>query len=610
MAAQIFNLGKLRFTYQGAYSGSTEYQLNDVVGYNNNVYVYINTGATTGNAPSNTAYWGLMMEGLIDPTTGNGGQLLSTDGTNFEWADIATLPSVTSNLNKLLIAGAENAQWATSAPSFEFTGDLTVASSGGVLYTGVGAETDATTLGANVKTPALKSLTANVVTLTTTANHGFAPFQKINVALVPSDPRFDGVREILDIPSPTTLTYVSTNSDVNTTAVGGVVSAVAGYNNPVAAFSINEDDYAQIAFRNASSGGNASSDIIVYANNGTDYAGYLDMGITSSAFTDPAFTITGPNDGYIFMTAPYGTFGNGDLVLATGDTGVANRIIFAAGGLASNNTQMTITPDQSVHIEIDTPSTSSTTGALTVAGGVGISGDMNIAGDVAIVGSISFGGGSTTSANLAVTSPVIFAGDGAVGDTNDLGFVGEYKVASTTKYSGLARNSATGGWKLFKDLTTKPTTTTNFSGATDADLTVGSLTVNGGITISGTSDVQEMREVVVPTAISTNVATCDWTAGNIYWIGTAPSANFTVALTNVPTDNNRIMTVNAFVTQGATGYIPSAVTINGASTTIKWTGATSPTPTSSAGRIDVFTFTLVRLSSAWTVLGSANLNWG
>jgi hypothetical protein len=119
-----------------------------------------------------------------------------------------------------------------------------------------------------------------------------------------------------------------------------------------------------------------------------------------------------------------------------------------------------------------------------------------------------------------------------------------------------------------------------------------------------------MREALVATTITSNVAACDWSAGNIYWIGTAPSANFTVALTNVPTDNNKIMTINVFVTQGATGYIPNALSIAGSAQTIKWTGAAAPTPTSVSGRIDVFTFTLVRISSAWTVLGSANLNWG
>ena len=130
------------------------------------------------------------------------------------------------------------------------------------------------------------------------------------------------------------------------------------------------------------------------------------------------------------------------------------------------------------------------------------------------------------------------------------------------------------------------------------------------MSLSGTVDIQEMREALVATTITSNVAACDWSAGNIYWIASAPSANFTGALTNVPTDNNKIMTINVFVTQGATGYIPSALTIAGSATTIKWPGAAAPTATGAAGRIDAFTFTLVRISSAWTVLGSANLNWG
>ena len=144
-----------------------------------------------------------------------------------------------------------------------------------------------------------------------------------------------------------------------------------------------------------------------------------------------------------------------------------------------------------------------------------------------------------------------------------------------------------------------------------SNVTTTSLTASGAVSLSGTVDIQEMRETLVPVTIASNAAACDWSAGNIYWIGTAPSANFTAVLTNVPTDNNKVMTVNIFVTQGATGYIPNAMSINGtAVSSIKWPTAAAPTPTSTAGRIDVFTFTLVRVGSAWTVLGSANLNWG
>lgn len=616
MASQIFNLGKLRFAFQGTYSNTTVYQTNDVVKYNNDLYVYINVGANSGRLPTETDFWAKMVEGFVDPADGTNGQFAYTDGTQFLFRDISEVPDQEGFEGKFLTTDGTEASWSNSFGSLGVTGDLDVATSaGGELYVGVDARTDAEELGTSVINASTKSLTSNIATITTATAHGFAPYQFVTIALSPVDATFDGTWEILTTPTLNTFTFARTSGNISSQATVGTVSAVPGFTNPVAVFRANADDYAQIAFRNASNADNASTDIIVYPDNGTDFAGWMDMGVTSSTFSDPAFTLTGINDGYIFYEAPVGTDGKGNLVIATGDKGTMNQIIFGAGGLSSDNAQMTITPDVNVHIEIPTPSTSSTTGALTVAGGVGILGDMNIQGDVAIVGSISFGGGSTTSANLSVTSPVIFANDSATTNNNDTGFVGEY-VSSGTKYAGLVRDHTDGIWKLFTALGTKPSTTTAFGSATLADLSLGSLTasgsvtVTGGLTISGTSDIQEMREVLVPTTITTNVATCDWTAGNIYWIGSAPSANFTVALTNVPTDNNRIMTVNVFVTQGSTGYIPSALSIGGSAQTIKWPTAAAPTPTSSAGRIDVFTFTLVRVGSAWTVLGSANLNWG
>jgi hypothetical protein len=203
----------------------------------------------------------------------------------------------------------------------------------------------------------------------------------------------------------------------------------AALTNPNLVIVVDEDDYAQIAFSNRSSNAAASTDIILYSNNGTDDSGYIDMGITSSAFADPDFTITGPGDGYIFMVgAEAGTTDRGNLVFATGDTGTQNKIIFAAGGLASDNEQMSITPDQNIHIEIDTPSTSPTTGALTVVGGVGISGDVNID------GTITFGGAGTTveTSNLAVTDPLVFTGNANQGDALDLGLIGEYATTVST----------------------------------------------------------------------------------------------------------------------------------------------------------------------------------
>lgn len=280
------------------------------------------------------------------------------------------------------------------------------------------------------------------------------------------------------------------------------------YTNPMAVFSTNEPDYAQLVIKNTNSSSAASSDYIAYTDDGNDSSGWIDMGITSSTFADPSFTITGAHDGYIFMEAPAQSSGTGNLVLATGGNGTQNKIVFAAGGLQSDNTQMSITPDVNVHIEIPTPSTSATTGALTVVGGVGIQGDMNIQGDVAIQGTITFGGAGTTveTENLTVTDPAVFVGNGNTADIVDLAFIGEYKPGATTKYAGVARDASDGIFKFFKDATTKPTSTVNFaeSGLGYADIKVGSIE-GSSITIGDVSNTEFSYLNGVTSAIQTQI---------------------------------------------------------------------------------------------------------
>jgi hypothetical protein len=349
------------------------------------------------------------------------------------------------------------------------------------------------------------------------------------------------------------IAYIGTGAQTFNTSAG-LTSAVGVYN-----ITSSADSYGQLALHNATA--TSSTDFIAYASNGVDAAGWIDMGITGETFNSATYGITGPHDGYIFMSAPVGTTGAGNLVIATGDNGTDNKIIFAAGGYSSGTTQMEITPDVNVHIEIPTPSTSPATGALTIVGGVGISGDMNIAGDVTIEGTITFGGAGTTveTSNLSVTDPAVFVGTNNQSDIVDLAFIGEYAstvstitrtvtnkaltsniatlttsanhtylagdvvvvsgvdatfngtfniiavpttttftyaktasnvtsavatgsaaVSARRKFAGLARDASDGVIKAFKDATTKPTSTINFSeaGLTYADVQVGALTAS------------------------------------------------------------------------------------------------------------------------------------
>jgi hypothetical protein len=625
------DLGRLRFFYQGAYSGATEYELNDVVRYGNSVYVYKFSTVSTGNAPTNTTYWDKMVPGIdyrgswagstvynLDDVVVRGGQLyiaiLSHTSTSI-FAD-----DLTASKWEILVGGTRwRGEYATStayikndlvyygtstyiadtdfisnSTSFDNDTNWTLfalgsdipsqaSNTGSFLSTNgsslVWAEVDAfpaqannagkvlVSDGTNVSwSTTVDSLTANVGDVSSTAGNVSA---ELGLSAANAGFIVDGVTA-----------NVSTTGTLSADGITYVGNAAATFEssaaltNPIAVFNIDANDYAQVAIHNSGTNANSSSDLIIYTDDGDDVGGWIDVGITSSNFADAGFTITGAHDGYVFVEAPINASGQGNLVLATGANGSQNKIIFAAGGLSSDNTQMEITPDVNVHIEIDTPSISPTTGALTVVGGVGIQGDVNIE------GTIVFGGGGTTveTSNLNVTDPFVFVGSGNQADSVDLAFVGEYatsistitkivdnkvltnnlatltttvahtflvgdvvvvgsvdatfngtysitavttntfsyvktaaNVASTVvasgsaavsarrQFAGIGRDASDGVVKFFKDATTKPTSTINFSeaGLGFADIRVGGINASGTVALSSNTSIGDVSSTEI-----------------------------------------------------------------------------------------------------------------
>jgi hypothetical protein len=90
----------------------------------------------------------------------------------------------------------------------------------------------------------------------------------------------------------------------------------------------NIDNYLQLNIQNNSAGNSASSDVVATANNGSETANYIDMGINSSTYNAAAFNITGINDAYLYST------GN-DLAIGNATAGKAIKF-FTAGTLAAN----------------------------------------------------------------------------------------------------------------------------------------------------------------------------------------------------------------------------------------------------------------------------------
>lgn len=788
--AQIIDLGKIRFSYQGTYNSATEYEVNDVVKYGGNIYVYINATATTGNTPTNTTYWSLMVEGFkfqgswsnstaykVGDAVAFGGTiyLAVADNTNQQPPNVTYWSKFIEGLQyEGTYSGSTQYQ---KADVVRFGNNVYIATqtTTGNLPTNV-TYWDLLVEGINFEGVYDSSTTYQQNDIVSYGGSSYIATQE-TTGNAPTDPSYWGLIADGTFPDQTGNVgkFLSTDgtqtlwtSDINVDAltvnetlyVGTGAEAfetAATLTNSVAVFQFDsgteDSTFAQLAFQNTDP--TSSTDIIAYMDEGNDSQGWVGMGITGSDFDDATFGITGPGDGYIFheTAGVQGTY-TGNLVFATGANGSENKLVFAAGGFDSGLTQMEITPGVNVHIEIPTPSTSPTTGALTVVGGVGISGDMNIQGDVNIVGEISFGGSGTTvtTQNLAVSDPVIFAGSNNLSDVVDLGLVGEYaedvvdqvtsvnnkaltsnvatltttaahgystgdvvvitgvdstfngtyvitdvpttttfkyaktanNVASTAvsptgtatvtherRWGGVVRDVSDGAKiKFFQGLTTKPTNTVDFANAgitfapiragnaefgtisgtsittsggtstlagtvnitsaanfTGANVTLGSgtwsgaptfsgnITFSGSPTFTGTPSftggirVQELLEDIVDVTHSSNAMTIDYSLGNVFFLTNSLSANATVNMTNVPTTDGRAFTVNILITQGSTGYLPATLNVNGSNVTIRWAASTTPTPTSSNGKIDVFTFTVFRRSSTYTAFGSMNANF-
>jgi len=122
-------------------------------------------------------------------------------------------------------------------------------------------------------------------------------------------------------------------------------------------------------------------------------------------------------------------------------------------------------------------------------------------------------------------------------------------------------------------------------------------------TFTGTVTMQQAVELYSSPSISANAVTLNFTNGAIFALGSNAS-NITANFTNIPGTVGQTIVTTLIITQGATAYIPSAVTINsGSSTTIRWLGGSAPTGT--ANRTEIVSFTFVcTATNTWTVLGS------
>jgi hypothetical protein len=174
-----------------------------------------------------------------------------------------------------------------------------------------------------------------------------------------------------------------------------------------------------------STNGNSSADMIVYSNDGSDVDGFADIGVTGNTFNDTNYTVTAPNDGYIFVQGTSGSGGN--LVIATGDVGNTHDIVFATGGFLAANEKLrlvdaTSTLQPTANTGVDLGSNTKYFGNLyagttTIAGNITATG--NIAGNYfigngALLTGITGGGGNATAINNGTSNVRIATANGDI----------------------------------------------------------------------------------------------------------------------------------------------------------------------------------------------------
>jgi hypothetical protein len=571
----------------------------------------------TGSGSTYSTYdLGLVTEGKYSVTnipvatlvnkqiSSNVATLISSTNHNFLTGDSVTVASVDSTFN-----GTYTITAVPNATSFQFAK--------------INADVASQRIGDQTFSINNKSLVSNIATLQTTTTHTYITGNVVVVTGV--DSTFNGTYTITAVTS-NTFSYAKTYTNVTSTAVSPVGTAVVNTSTSTATVAAaTRTRWAGWTKHNIDNVWNLVSNVstlpttsINYSQNtygnGVDIVydaakmGSLTIQGSSSNYGAPygSITFTGNITAPAWTTAGIRHIGSGASTLtdttSTGTVAAAYSNTFASNITVAASSAVTYTtyansyfgaPTAGANVTFTNGYAISSGGNILSSGKFDLSGNLNIgavgsynnfnvvatSGNISTVGTLSVGGATTLTG-------LINANGGIAVNTN------KFTVDSSTGNTVVAGT----------------TTTTGLITAHGGITSAGTLTFTGGASFTGTTDVQEVREWTVD--VSGTSPTFDWSAGNIYMFNSSPGGNVTVNMTNVPTDANHIMTINVIITQNGTGYYPTTFNINGSGQTIRWPGGTAPTPTATANKIDIFSFTMQRTSGgAWIVYGTSSLNY-
>ena len=314
-------------------------------------------------------------------------------------------------------------------------------------------------------------------------------------------------------------------------------NALGGATNPIVGMSGSANNYVQSYVLNSLDALNASADFAAYPSNGLDSSGWIDMGITGPTFGQAAFSVTGPNEAYLFGSAPAGSNTSGNLVIATDSTGLNNAIQFYTNGFNKAKSAAAVTIDAAGNLGIGTTSPSTFSANSTYSTQLAI-----VKTDQSVTLGAYYQSGITqyayiNAANAAnnTANPLVFS-NGANTERMRIDVSGRLLVGTTTPYDGnsiatflnsthaiSAVTTATGGgWYALECGRTG--STGKFIGFTytGPSTEVGSISYNGTNTLYNATSDQRLKENIVDaeTAFETinkiKIRSFDWIESKVH----------------------------------------------------------------------------------------------
>ena len=298
----------------------------------------------------------------------------------------------------------------------------------------------------------------------------------------------------------TTLPYPVTINAVGSSPTPGLSFCIAD-------ITANQNGYSQFHLRNSNTGSNASGDLVITTDNGTDTTNFIDLGINNTGFSTSSWTINGSLDGYLYSSNTNFSVG----------VAFTNRYLsFFAGGTLAANEKMRMTD---TGVGIGTTNTSNTlqvgTGITFTASGINVTG---------IVTATSFVG---SGANLTGISSVSFA-------TTSFGLSGSPAILVSSV--GVNTTSASSKLYVSGNAAGNVVGLGSTSGTVTLDFTQGnsfSLTLTANTTLANPTGVTTGQSgIILIQEDGTGGYTCAWGTSWDFASSTAPTLTTTASALN------------------------------------------------------------------------------